>query len=222
MPGQMINTSKKPYIRIVQGNFVQTVDKNTESAKLREYELPNGEQGQKWELRYMSWTGRIRGFEFKETDYGTVCNVDMGDCIISLNTSSRYFADFAQKICGADLKEMVTLHPYDLESEGKRRTGVSVQQGGEKLQNHFWDKDTKTNQYGFPEVNADQQAKLKKNYWKVYFAEVEAFLIERLQALNIPAEKTAGNMDDAELNSLMATDSGDIELPEDMPTDLPF
>lgn len=184
MPGQAIGTSNKPFLSVVAGNFVQKVDKDTPGARTREYELRDSTKAVKHELVWMNWSGVIQAITFKETEYGTVCNVHLEDAILSLNTSSRYFSDFACKILGADLRQELTFHPFDMEIEdGKRRQGISVQQNGVKLKNFFWDGENLIG--GFPAVNPQEQARMKKNYWKIYFAEVEAFLTEKLQALPI-------------------------------------
>ena len=136
----------------------------------------------------MNWTGKIQQISFKETDYGEVCNIDLGDAILTLNTSSRYFTDFACKIFNADISQEITFHPYDMEVEGgKKRQGISLQQNGVKLQNFFYGKSGTADVvlHGFPIVDEVKKEKLKKNYWKTYFAEVEAFLIEKLQELKI-------------------------------------
>lgn len=218
MPGNQRNTSNKPYLRIVGGNLAQTVDKDTPNAKLREYELSNGDKGSKWELNYMNWTGKVQRIEFKDNEYGTTCNIDLGDAVLTLNTDSRYFSDLATKLCGADLKQEITFHPFDIEIEGgKRKRGVSVQQNGEKLKNYFYNYETKESLYGFPTVDKEQQAKLKKNYWKVYFAEVTAFLVEKLENLEIPNSKPAQELDDG---APLPTEEF---LPDDsIPQDLPF
>lgn len=182
MPGQKVSDNTKPYISIVGGNIVQKVDKSTPGARLREYELANGQKGEKWELVYMSWTGKVHNISFKDTEYGTVCNIDLGDALLTLNTSGRYFTDLACKLLSADITQELVFHPYDMEVEGgKKKQGVSLQQNGEKLKNFFWDGKQTTGD--FPVVDEEKKAKLKKNYWKTYFAEVEAFLIEKLENL---------------------------------------
>jgi len=207
MPGQSINSSNKPYLRIVGGNLVQTVDKDTEGAKLREYETADGKKGSKWELRYMNWSGKIKSISFKDTEYGEMCNIDLGDAQLSLNTASRYFTDFASKIPNVNLEKPVILHPYDMELEGKRRSGISMQQDTDKIKSYYYDGEKNIN--GFPEVNEEQQKKLKKNYWKIYFAEVTAFLVEQLEKLEIPTS-TEDNVKEI------------FDVKDELPSDLPF
>ena len=182
MPGELLHGTNKPYLRIVDGHLVQAVEEGTPGAKLRKWELPTGQKGEKWELNYSSWSGKITGVNFRETEYGEVCILELEDAALSINTVSRYFSDMASKLYGADLTQDITLHPYDFESEGKRFKGVSVQQDGAKLKNYFYDGEK--NLHGFPEV--DKSKTSKKTYWKIYFAEVAEFLVEQLKALKFP------------------------------------
>lgn len=189
MPGNLAAQNTKQYLRIVGGNIVRTVDKNTEGARLREYELPNGEKGEKWELVYMNWTGKIQNIQFKDGEYGTSCMIDLGDAVLTLNTESRYFQDLACKLFSADLTQEIIFHPYDIEGQdGKKKTGVSLKQDGEKLKNFFYDFDEKKSLHGFPEP--DKTKKTKKTYWKIYFAEVAQFLMEKIDTLQIPTAQT--------------------------------
>ncbi len=187
MPGQQYTPgSGKPYLQVAGGNLVQKVDKTTPGARHREYELPNGTKGEKWELVYSSWTGKIQSITFKENEYGESCHIDLGDAILTLSTSSRYFTDLACRLCGADLNKDITFKPYQIEKDGGGKvTGVSVQQAGEKLKNYFYDAENKVKLHGFPEV--DDSKTDRKAYWKSYFLEVTEFLIKQLK--NIKPEK---------------------------------
>lgn len=196
MPGNEIQAGK-PYLSIVGGNISQKVDKDTPKAKYREYELPDGTKGGKWEVLFTSWTGKIVNITFKETKIGEMCNIELEDAVLSLNTSSRYFMDLACKLCSGDLKREFTFHPYDMEVDGgKRKTGVSLQQDGVKLKNHFYN--GTCNLHGFPEV--DKTKTIKKTYWKTYFIEVADFLIEKLKAMQFDApvttEDSLSNLDE--------------------------
>lgn len=200
MAGQIYEGNNKPYLKIIGGQIVKPVGPHDDKARLRQYELPNGTKGEKWEVPYISWTGKIEKIEFKESEYGETCNIEFNDAYLQLNTAGRYFADFATKIKNADLAKEVTLHPYDFEIEGgKRKTGISVQQEGKKLTSYYYD--GKQNLHGFPEV--DKEKATKKTYWKIYFAQVAEFLIEELKKMEIPRdaliqdiEKTFGNAED--------------------------
>lgn len=182
MPGEPLSKSGT-FLKIIDGNFVREVPEGTPNAERREYEV-DGRKGVKFELVFMNWTGLITKITFKTTDYGEMCNIHMHDAIITVNTSSRYFKDFAQRIKNADLSQQLTLHPYSmLNDDGDKVVGVSVQQGDEKMKNYYWDTDLRQVTGGYPEITEDAEKKEKKSYWKAYFAEVEEFLIEELKKI---------------------------------------
>ena len=184
MPGNQVERSSKPYLTIVGGNLCQKVDKGTPNARFREYELPDKTKGSKYELVFTNWEGTIRDMEFVTGTYGDQCKVHFDDAIIVLPTSGRYFSNFAEKIMNADLSKPIVFHPFDMEGDGgKQVTGVSVQQDGEKLKSYYWTGEKK--EKGFPEV--DQEKATRKTYWKVYFAEVEGFLVDELSGLDFAA-----------------------------------
>lgn len=210
MPGNLKAHNNKPYLRIVGGNLVQEVDKTTSGARLREGELKDGTKFSKWEISYMNWTGKVESIQFKDSEYGTSCMLDLGDAILSFNTDSKYFQDMACKLLSSDITKEITFHPYDMIGDNdKNIRGVSVQQEGVKLKNYFYDFEKKEILHGYPKVDQVMKEKLKKNYWKVYFAEVAAFLIEKLENLQIPKAQQVANIMGG-------------EVIEEIPTDLPF
>lgn len=180
-PGKLLDGGGKPYLYIINGNLCRKVDKTTEGAKLREYELPNGTKGSKYELVYRNWESKIIGLEFKEGDYGEQCYIQLEDAIITLNTSARHFTDFASKVFSGNLADPYLFHPFDIETTTGHKKGISLQQGGVKLKNYFYDYDKKIKINGFPEV--DESKKEKKTYWKIYFAEVTEFLVDKLKQI---------------------------------------
>jgi hypothetical protein len=182
-----VTESNKPYLGIVNGYFSQTVDKDTPKAKLREYELKDGTKGSKWELQFSEWSGIIRDIKFEDGKYGAQCLIDGGDAVICLGVKGKYFADFACKIMSANLNEEVTLHPYNFETDdGKTKTGISVQQNGNKLMSYFYN--GKTNINGFPTSKPPTTG--VKMYWEGYFLEVAKFLIEQLKTLKFSPPAT--------------------------------
>lgn len=210
MPGQAINTNRKPYLKVIGGNLMQPAAAGDAGAVNREYELPNGSKGNKWEIPFMNWEGVIQGITLKEGDFGETCNIELDDAFIQLNTAGRYFTDFACKIFNADLTKPILFHPYDMEIDGKKKTGVSLQQGGQKLKNFFYDGTSNIN--GFPAVDPVRSA--KKTYWKIYFAEVSEFLVEQLKTLKFEAKSELLK----EAESVFAPE----ELKEAELNDLPF
>jgi len=204
MPGEQTHTGGKPYLRIIQGGLVNKVTEDTDGAMRRDWESPNG-SGTAWELRYSNWEGKIISIEFKEGKYGDECIIEFDDAFLTVKTDDRYFQDLASKLPNVDLSKSVKLHPYNMEVEdGKYKTGVSVQQGGEKIASHYWDGKKKTN--GFPEVDEALKEKKGKKYWPLYFGDVADFLVEELGKLKFEAP---------------VEEIEEMDL-DDMPTDLPF
>ena len=187
MPGKQFTGSTKPYLSIVDGSLRQVVDKDTEGAKKREWGLPNGDSGVKWELIYSEWESTLREIKIETKDYGEGRKVSMAlfvfdDVHVQMPTDSRYFSDFACKLLACDLSKPIIIHPYDFEVDGKRKKGVSVVQGEDKIGNFFWKDGVLSPE--FPQVDEDK--KERPNYWKTYFSEVEWFLVEKLQNLKFP------------------------------------
>lgn len=181
MPGQPIQ-SGKPYLHIVGGNICQTVPKGTPNARYREHEPRSGESESvdgKWELVFQNWTGKIMNIEIKKGNYGRVCNIELEDSILSMGTSSNFFQDFASKVFSGDLKQTFLFHPYEMQTDKGKKRGMSLQQNGEKLKNYFWDGEKTL--HGAPD--ADQDKKNEEGYWKIYFIQLENFLVEKLKQL---------------------------------------
>jgi len=199
MPGKQFTGTGKPYLRVVNGSFAHTVDKDTEGARRREWETPDGKSGVKYEIVYINWEGIIRNITFKDGDYGETCTIEFDDANVCLNTASRYFTDFACKLFSADIKKSVLLHPYDMEVDTGRKSGFSFQQDGEKLKNHFYDGEK--NLHGFPEV--DREKAVSKRYWKIYFAEVTGYLVDKIKELEFenPQVETVKEIFETEIPS---------------------
>jgi len=211
MPGVQRSTTGT-YLKVVAGNIVEEVEEGTEGARKRAWEAA-GKKGVKFELVYSAWEGVIENIEIKEMEFGKICNIKFADAIISLNTESRYFQDFACKVFNADLSKSVIFHPYDIEDDKGHKTGVSFQQNGKKLSNYFYDFKKKERLHDFPAP--DETQTVKKGYWKFYFASVAEFLIEKIQELKFqpslePKEELKWPLDD------FAEDVGPT------PDDLPF
>lgn len=187
MPGNQKLMSDKRFLSIIEGTWRQKVDNNTEGAIYRAYESSTGNQGSKWELIYINWTGTVRGIEVKEGEYGEQCFIQLDDAVLVFNTQSRYFSDCASKLMSADITKPITFHPYSMEIDGKKKTGVSVQQNGVRLSNYYYDFDKKKSLHGFPVP--DETKKDKKTYWKLFFLEVSDFLIKELNSLEFDVKK---------------------------------
>lgn len=207
MPGTNWTGFTNTYLSIVGGKLRQKVDKETEGAVHREYELPSGEKGEKWELVYKDWSGIVRDLYKKDTDFGTMFNVVFDDAVISMNTDSRFFQDFVKKFASADLKKAITLSPYDFEDkDGKKVTGLTVTQNGVKLSDYFYDFETKKYKHDFPKADHSAKKPYDKDDWKAYFigvkkfllAYVELALLPKLERKEVPLEVDNSANDDAE------------------------
>jgi len=206
MPGQQLGNANANYLSIVQGNFVKKADKDNPQARKRDFKLKDGTEGTKYEIVFMNWEGIIKGIEFEKGKYGRQCKILLNDAIITLGTNDRYFQDLACKLLSADLSKPILFHPYDMEVDGKRKTGISMKQGEEKLKNYFWDGEKRTHE--FPEV--DEEKKTRDTYWKSYFMEVEEFLVEKLRGIEFKKNTTPDN-------EPVLEGTEDIETPTDLP-----
>jgi len=189
MPGEQFTGEYTPIIRVVGGKFAQQCNPDTPKAQKREYERKDGTKAVKYELVYTNWEGKVTDVSFRDSDFGEECINLMEDVKIILNTNSSYFTDFAKKLPAIDLTKPVKLHPYSMEINDKKTNGMSIQQNGEKLKSVYWDLVNQKVLGGFPEVNR-QEAAEKKSYWKIYFLEVEEFLIKKLKEMKFNTTQT--------------------------------
>ncbi len=216
MPGAQLNTSRKPYLKIIGGQIVQPCKQDDIGAVRRDYELANGQKGTKYEIPFLNWHGTIEGITFKENEYGESCNIELDDAILQLAVGGKYFKDVACKLFNADLTKPLLFHPYDMEIDGKKKAGVSLQQAGTKLQNYFYDPVAKRALHDFPEV--DEKRKAKKTYWKIYFTEVDEFLVEKLKELKFEKPTQA-----EEVEKVFGPEGEEmIDANDITPDDLPF
>lgn len=180
MPGTI--SENRTYISIVGGKIVKSVPEGTEGARRREWEA-GGRTGVKHELVYDSWTGLIEDIRIIDTEFGEMCNVVFEDAILSMNTASRYFTDFAKKACSMDTRKPLRIAPFDFtDDEDRRKTGVSLYQGDKKLENKFWDAAKKKPVEGFPEPEGDK-TKYKSDDWKIYYLRVKKYLVGKIGEL---------------------------------------
>lgn len=182
-------SASKEFVSIIGGKFRKQVEEGTPESIKREYEKSDGSKGVKYELVFHSVEGIISDISFVDTDFGKVCHIGIDGVTVSTGTDGRYFADIVKRLAGADLSKPVTLKPYDFEADGKKLTGVSVQQGGEKLKNFFYD--GKKNLHGFP-VMEDENP--DSDDWKIYFTKVKKFLVKYVEENMTKA--TAKDFDD--------------------------
>lgn len=163
----------------------KVVPEDTLGAVRREYEDSKGNKGVKFEQIFESVSGKITDIKFVDTDFGTLLQVSltdtfMGDTeILSMSTSSSFGEDFMKKLPNLDLEQDVVIKPYAFTPDGKTKEmkGLSITQGGNKIQNFFYDVDAKTTSNGLPQPEGDTK-KYKSDDWKIYFLKVRKFLTE--------------------------------------------
>lgn len=176
MPATQEQQSGTTYLSIKQGMIRQKVAEGTPNAVLRKYTNPQtGAQGEVWELVYPGWRGIVRDINFYEGEGYENVNVVFDDVSLSMNVDSRYATDFLRKFAGADWHKEVVLTPYDfVNDEGKKRSGLTLTQGGNKLPDFFSTKNAKgewVQKEGFPAYTGTD-----KDDWKMYLIQTKKFL----------------------------------------------
>lgn len=177
-----IDTEAKIYYTIVGGKIRRKVDEGTEGAKLREGVLKDGTPFSKWELVHAGISGLIKNVKFWDGKYGkniviTFEDEGEGEMVLTLGADNRNTGvPFMQVLPNLDLSQPVTFKPYDFEDDaGKRVSGLSIQQGGEKIKSYFYDPVAKKSIHGVPEPKKNKKGEVN---WKVYYAERDEWLQE--------------------------------------------
>jgi len=175
---------------LADGKLREQVDETTEGAARRVVKDDDGTvKAEKWELTYPGIKGFITGVTLYEGDYGTNINIAVKDSndeefTLSLKAASKFGEDFLHKLPNVDFTKEITIKPYDFEKDGRRNSGVSLEQDEQKLTNAFnvYDKDTgewQTLVDGYPQPDAKTKEK-GGDKWKIFFAQRRDWLIEHL------------------------------------------
>lgn len=179
---------------LADGSMRLPVTEDTEGAVRRDYETSDGKTGTKWELVFTELSGMIDKIAFYDGEYAKLLQLTFKDpedeeaepIVLSVSTASTFGEDIMKKLLNIDRTKPVKLVPYSFDDEkGKTKKGVTVYQevDGEqvKLENYFYDKDTKKVCNGYPEVPAGHGKKpVSKDEWKIYFATARLFLVNTL------------------------------------------
>ena len=175
---------RKQYLSIIQGSIRKYVAEDAKGAIKREYTLKDGTSGVKYEYIYESVSGRIERMEVLDKKFGEVLEIELDDEILSINTDSRYYSSFVKKIASADINRDVIIAPFDFEpDEGKRVVGVNIFQDDKKLENYYWDNETKKACNGMPLPDGDT-TQYKSKDWQMYFIIVGKFLSSEVEKIN--------------------------------------
>lgn len=171
---------------LADGKIHITVPEGTEGAVVRKYTTSDNVEGEKTELVYRDISGKITGVKFEEGKFGNqiLITIDEGEetpTILALGTESNFGEDVMKKLPAVDLKKEVKFTPYSFESKGKKVRGVTVEQGGKKIDSFFYDSVTKKNLHDFPETPKPKAGKrVTKVQWRKYFSECSEWLVEYL------------------------------------------
>lgn len=175
---------------LADGKIHITVPEGTEGSVIRKYEASDGTKGKKSEMVYKDLSGMITGIKFEEGKFGnqvliSILDEDDGDevpTILCLGTESNFGEDVMKKLPNVNLKKPVKFAPYSFDTDkGKKQRGITIMQADKKIENFFYDKDTKKNLHGYPETPKPKGGKaVSKTQWRKFFSECSEWLVEYL------------------------------------------
>lgn len=170
------------YLSIVAGILREKVQEGTEGAVKRTY-IHDEQTKVKWEILHKNLKGHLRSVEFKVGDFGkqAIFTITSGDdtAQLFLPVKSRYFTDFAKKIPTMDIKEEITINPFDFVGKNdKQVTGMTVYQGAAKLGSYYWNGSEAIN--GIPTVVGDYKD-YDSDDWAAFFTNERNFLVNELK-----------------------------------------
>ena len=189
---------KKNYFYIINGTWRQIVSQDHPEAVRRDWEATDGKKGTKYEREVTALFGKILEIAFIEGDYGTNINITLDpnedgiSPILSLSASGREGEDFMKKLPNINLDKEVKLRPFNFDGEnGNEVRGLEILQQDEadnftvKITNFFRDNEKKLNLNGIP-TPPKENDEMTKADWKIYFLQVNQFLIEYTRNYMIP------------------------------------
>lgn len=155
----------------------------------REWKLPTGEEGVKWENHYAAIKGSITFITIRDTKFGTTqLNIGLQTknraVVLSTNTNS-YFADsILQAIPNVDRNKDIEIEPAAYTNKkGKKVAFVKLTQDGKSVESAFSKYNEETKKYealnGYPEPTFDR-AKATKERWISYFSNARLYVQDYL------------------------------------------
>ena len=191
------NTNGRLLYILADGLLREKVDEGTEGAKLRVVKDDAGNvKAEKWEMTYPGITGFITGVTTFDGEYGTNILVSIKDendeqFTVSLKASSMYGEDFLHKLPNIDREKEVSMKGYNFEADnGRKMTGITITQGGEKLRNAFNYKENDewvTPIDGYPQVD-DKKTPKNSEQWKIFFSTRREWVMEYLTEQGLISE----------------------------------
>lgn len=186
-----------PFLSVVGGKLVQKVEAGTPGAKERVNKLGNTVT----EIAFSAWRGIVKGWSIIDSDYGRTLHVNFDDVTLSLSGKGQ--TEFIKKFASADKEKEITVKPYDfVTDEGKRKSGLTMLQDGEKLKDFFSDYDEATKKFTFKNFYPEppvEWTKMTEAQKKIYYITTEEFLqnyVETNPINNIGAEESEVTLGD--------------------------
>jgi len=159
-----------------------------QNAVLREGTTPSGEPFSKWEIPYPGIRAFITSVELSKGKYGKQVLVHMKDgndeeFIIALTANSRGTGvKFLLALPNIDMTKEVTIKAFaDFKKDGKDIFGgISIQQGGVKIADAFWDHEKKEQLLGMPKPEVDKRTKEVDydTYWPIRDKWLQDYLLD--------------------------------------------
>lgn len=171
-------TTGKTFVTIIGEQPQLRVATNAENpaAIKREYENPRTkEKGVKYELGYDRLSGHINDISIQKTNFGKQLHITLGDVVLSLSLEFSYAISLLKRLPNINFSKEITLVPYNFESDGKSRRGITVYQNDEKIPDYFFDIENKKTINGYPTPEGDT-SKFDSDDWKEYFIKCKKFL----------------------------------------------
>jgi len=222
-------TNSTNYLSIIDGTLRQVVEKGTEGAIEREFERSDKTKGIKHELKYDSVDGMITSIKVYDSQFGKQLSITIKDdgryFNIQLPVKSRYAIDLMKRLPKVDLEKTVEIIPFDFKDKDTQKEirGVSLDQGGEKHKNFFYNTETeKQDLYDFPLPEGDTST-YDSDDWLVYFSGLSKFLVQYTLD-NVATKLPEDDYEPENQNENPENNSEGTEYPEDEinPDDIPF
>ncbi|MCX6822084.1 MAG: hypothetical protein NTW30_04890 [Candidatus Aenigmarchaeota archaeon] len=200
MPSVQSEFNGTPFLSIVGGKLVKKVESGTPGAKERVNKLGNTV----YEVAFDAWRGIVKGWSIVDSDYGKTLHVNFDDVTLSLGGKSQ--SEFIKRFAGAVKDQEITVKPYDfVTDDGKRKSGLTMVQNGEKLKDFFSDYDAEThtftykNFYPVPPTSWDKMTEAQK---KIYYITTEEFL--QTFVANNPINNIGSDTNDNDIDDIIS------------------
>lgn len=182
MSREVTGSSDKTYYSTFDGTFRTRVREGTDGAIERINKLGK----QVFEREVDQLAGVIEDIRIEPSEYGDQLKITLDKNgqgkhpVLSFGVESKDGRDLLRKLPALDLTKEVVFAPYKFQPDDSDtpRSGISLYQDNQKIENHFFDTATKTFKYGFPTIDWNAATKSQQ---KVYQITRDEFLMNFLQ-----------------------------------------